>query len=72
MWLQVAVWPEKFTTPTTSNLQTQLSFPYAYHMPNFQSASVDYYNPSSSPLMPPPIFKAFVSAQRLLGKISLF
>lgn len=72
MWLQVAVWPEKFTTPTTSNSQTQLSYPYAYHMPNFQSASVDYYNPSSSPLMPSPIFKVFVSAQRLLGKISLF
>lgn len=66
MWLQVAAWPEKFTTPTTYNLQTQSSFPYAYHMSNFQSASLDDYDSSSSPLVSSPIFKAFLSSQRLV------
>lgn len=61
MWLQVAVWPEKFTAPYIKFRNTQSFITYAYHVTNFQSASLDNY--SSSPSIHPLIFNAFVPAQ---------
>lgn len=63
MWLQVAVWPEKFTTPTTSNLQTH-SLPFLMHT-TCPTSSLHVWTITILLLLLsclPPICKAFVSA----------